>query len=157
VRDPTPEIRDLARRLLAQEVGARPGPLAWAEAAERACEKLRQRIALLVGPAGFHALLARALQLAGAEFPFLQGVRAELGAVGAQHAAPLLPLLPGLRDAVAGRDGAEAGAALGAVLAHFIWLLVTFIGADLGLRLVRDVWPEPLPGARGAGTEEAKQ
>mgnify|MGYP005870018033 CR=1 FL=1 len=148
MRRVSPEINDLARRLLAQEAAGRCSPPALAEATERACQKLRQRIALLLGQAGFHALLTRALQLAAAEAPFLQGVR-----VDGEAAGPL----PGLRESVAGRDRGEAAAGLAAVLASFIGLLTTFIGRNLGLRLVYEVWPELAPAPPGTGKEEAKE
>jgi hypothetical protein len=87
----------------------------------------------LIAAAGFHALLRRALSLASAEFVWLKGVRVEEGR-GCSFV--------GLRDAAEGRSVGEVGEAFGAIVANVLWLLVTFIGEDLTLRLVRDAWPE---------------
>jgi hypothetical protein len=48
----------------------------------------------------------------------------------------------GLRQAVDGREPAETEDALVAILANFLWLLVIFIGENLGLRKVHEVWPD---------------
>jgi len=50
---------------------------AWADAAGRVWQKLRQHLARSIGPAGFDALLRRALALAKTEFPSLQAIRTE--------------------------------------------------------------------------------
>ncbi len=138
--------RDLARWLLEEELSGRQGPYALAEAAERACQKLSGRVATLVTTTGYGALFARALFLTRADFPFLSSVQA--GAVPEN-------CFDGLRDGVSGVAGAELRDGLAAVLAGVIGLLATFIGDDLTVRLVRDVWPaapfdEAVPDKRRA-------
>ena len=142
----TPAQRDLAWWLLEQELGDAPEPATLADAAELACQKLCRRLARLVTVAGYQALLARALHLARGEFPFLEGVQA--GAIED-------PCLDGLRARLEGVDPATIRDALTAVLAGVIGLLVTFIGEDLALRLVRDVWPDAPFGEAGPRGEEA--
>lgn len=123
-------------------------PEALLDAAERACQKLCRRLARLVTVAGYQALLARALHLARAEFAFLDGVRA-----GATEDA----CFEGLRATMEGIEPAMLRAALTAVLAGVIGLLTTFIGGDLAVRLVRDVWPDaPFGGTSLRHAEEAQ-
>jgi hypothetical protein len=138
--------RDLARRLLAWELGDVQDPSALPDAAERACRKLCRHLAKLVTMAGSHALLARALHLAKVEFPFLEGV---------QSCPPPEVCLDGLRERVRGVEPALAQRGLAAILASLIGLLVTFIGEDLALRLVGDVWPDVPPAETDFGTQEA--
>ena len=139
--------RDLARRFLAEEIGHRQDPEALPAAGEQVFQKLCVRLAKLVTATGSHALLARALYLARAEFPFLAGVRA--GTVPDT-------CLDGLRESLQGVEPAQAGDGLVAVLTNMIGLLVTFIGEDLTLRLVRDVWPGAPSGQTSPGVEDAR-
>ena len=144
----TPAQRDLARWLLEEEMGDLREPEALLDAAERACQKLCQRLARLVTVVGYQALLARALHLARGEFPFLDGVRG-----GATEDA----CFDGLRAKTEGIDPAMLRAALTTVLARVIGLLITFIGDDLTLRLVRDVWPDaPFGGTSTRHAEDAQ-
>jgi hypothetical protein len=129
---PTPELRALARRLVALETGAAGETADITDAVAATCERLYAQLERLIAPAGFHALLRRALHLAGAEFVWLREVRVEEGR-GCS--------LTGLREAVRGEAVREAGEALVAVIANVLWLLVTFIGDDLTERLVRQAWP----------------
>jgi hypothetical protein len=128
-----PRLFDFARRLLrceAEKGDASAGP---AEAFDRACGALHDRLAPLISSSGFQALMGRALQLASRDFPFLAAVTV----------VPRLGCsLAGMPQAVQGRAPEEVTEALTAVLAQFIWLLVVFIGENLGLRKVREVWPE---------------
>lgn len=43
------------------------------------------------------------------------------------------------------------------MLARLIWLLATFIGDSLALRLVHDIWPEVPLGAAMPGEEETRR
>jgi hypothetical protein len=129
---PSPSMRTLARRLLAAEA-AHPGDEKGHEAV-RVCDKLSISLTRLAGVDGFTSLLRRALALARAEVPSLNRVTVKpdcsiegLEALAAQVAD----------------SGVEATAAL---TAHLLGLLVTFIGEPLTLRLVRDAWPDELPG-----------
>ena len=151
MRRAAPAAQDLARRLLAYEAGVSQRPEARVEAAPPAVDKLRFHLSKLIGPAGFQAFLDRSLGLARAEFPWLAEVQVEPDGA-----------LKGLREVVEGRDPAEAAAGVTAVLAHFLGLMVSFIGDPLTLRLMRAVWPELSlsdagSGEAGTGAEEARR
>lgn len=118
-------------------------------AAERVCQKLSLRVARLVTAEGSQALLARALHLAAAEAPFLQGVRA--GAV------PGLCLV-GVREQTGSATPDQVLNGLVAVVAHLVGLLTLFIGEPLSGNLIHDVWPDA-PGHIGevaSAPEEAQ-
>jgi hypothetical protein len=151
-------VRILAHWVLEQELQqerAADGHWAAADlaaAAERAARKLGEPLSRLVGVDGCQALLKRALHLARAEYPLLEGVQPVATPVGG---------LAGLGAAVQGADPLAARDALAAVLAHLAWLLVTFLGADLTVRTMREVWSGAnldeihLGGAAAAASEEA--
>ena len=98
------------------------------DVAERILKRLYQGLWKLIGPAGFDVLLARSLALARKSHPVLAGISV---APGGQ--------LRGLEDAARNPAALQDGAV--ALVALFIDLLVTLIGAELAMRLVRDVWP----------------
>jgi hypothetical protein len=139
--------RELAYWLLASELSDMSEPGALFDAAERVCGKLSRRMARLITADGYSAILARALHLAMAEFPFLDGVRAS----GATNAC-----LEGLRELAHTVDAPKIREAVVAVLAGTIALLGTFIGEDLALRLVRDIWPGAPFGGMDPGVLEAE-
>lgn len=147
MRGATPRLLAIARRLVEHEAGGRRDAAAVAEAAVRANQKLRQHLSKLVGPAGFHALVSRALVLARNDHPVLNGVTVDPdgGLVGMTAVA----MDPNWHD---GQTDA-----LYAVLANFLWLLVTFIGEDLALRLVQDLWPEVPLADQSFDPEEASR
>jgi len=120
----------LARWLVQREreVGARKNPDAEIDLAELVVGKLAPQVTVLVTAAGYRALLSRALRLAQADFPLLDGV--QVGTVGAYID------LPRVEDGGAGDDSVVA------LIGTLIGLLATFIGADLTDRLIRDAWPE---------------
>lgn len=122
---PSKSIRDLTRRLLALEAAGRAET--DPHEAETICEKLRAELTRFAGADGFFALMRRSLVLARAEVPALAGVQ-------------LRPdgCFVGFRAALDG-DASEAGAAL---TSNFLWLLVTFVGEPLALRLVSEAWPD---------------
>jgi hypothetical protein len=127
----SPAVRDLARRLLAHEAARAHAPDGRVEAAGRVLEELRVRLSKLMGVVGFSTLLSRAVALAKAEAPSLESVQVrtdgtleDFGPAGQDEA-------PGTR--------ASRGVVL---IAHLLELLVTFIGAPLTLRLLRDAFPE---------------
>ena len=91
-------------------------------------ETLRISLTRFAGADGFTSLLRRALALASAEAPALQGVK--VAADGR---------MVGFEEMVANSDANEAAVA---ITAHVLWLLVTFIGEPLTLRLVREAFPE---------------
>jgi hypothetical protein len=136
LRDAHVTDSDLAAWLIAQEIGIEVNPSGILAAAERVCQKLDPHLSRLVSPAGAQALLSRALFVARTEFPFLEGARA--GKVSESR-------LQGLTERIYDIDAVEAGKGLEAVLGILLDLLVGFIGEDLTVRLVREVWPD-LPG-----------
>ena len=144
----TPAQRELALWLLEEEMGPVRGSEALLDATEHACQKLGRRLARLVTVVGYQALLSRALHLARGEFPFLDGAQA-----GATEA----DCFDGLRATAGGIEPAILHAGLATVLANLIGLLMTFIGEDLALHLVRDVWPEaPYTGTSQWPAEETQ-
>jgi hypothetical protein len=141
----TPAHRELAHWLLTHEVNNGQEPVALADAAETICRKLTPRLARLVTFAGCQAILARALHLATTDFPFLNGVRPGL--------SPEI-CFDGLGERVQGMELAQAREGLAMLLASVLGLLATFIGDELTLRLVRDVWPDAHPGDTDAAAHE---
>jgi hypothetical protein len=142
-------ILDLVRRLLRQEAAESQDQEALIAAAERVSDKLCAHLSKRIGQEGFRTLLARALTLATVHFPQLSGVR--VGADGS---------LVGLREVLSQQtpdretwEDAVDGAA--ALLAHFLGLLITFIGEDLTLRILSTVWPE-LDWDNAAGGEKER-
>ena len=147
MRQVTPQFRELSRRLFAREAKKSPKPAALAEAMEASCRRLHGRLDPLIGAGGFRALLARALHLAKKEFPWLEAVEVE------EHPACTLK---GLREAAEGADALPVSEGFALVLANVIWLLVTFIGEDIALGLVREVWPGVEAGAAVSASKEGK-
>ena len=139
----SPEIQDLARRLLAFEAADDNSSAAGVDVAARVIEELRLRLIKLAGVDGFRSLLSRALTLAKPEVPSLNMVQVRAD------------------GSVEGFDGIEQGRRAGAatqagtvLVAHLLELLVTFIGAPLTLSLVRDKWPDASMDGTDLGTEE---
>jgi hypothetical protein len=114
---------------------ASPGldPLTVADAAERGCQKLLDRLARLITPSGCHALLARALYLAQADFTFLRGIESR---------AEADTYVEGLSQRVAGADPGQVHRGLAALLGTLIELVALFIGEYLTGRMLREVWPD---------------
>ncbi len=128
---PSSATRDLARRLLS---ASRNGSGADVHHAAVVTERLRALLTSLVGVEGCASLLRRALTLAGEEVPSLRSV--EVCKDGrfeecASIAAAVRPAEASPRD--------EAAVA---VAAHLLWLLITFIGEGVTMRLVRQTWPD---------------
>jgi hypothetical protein len=126
----TPRIRNLAERLMALEtrgnnLETKP-PVSF-----RPCEKLRPYLATLMGSGGFQALLLRALALAKSEVAWLHTVQVK--------ADGTLEAVDGLEGPVSQEEMTDGCIIL---LTELLGLLVAFIGEDLTLRMVRDVWPK---------------
>jgi len=124
-------MRDFAERLIGHETRKNKSSETKTPAACRVAEKLRPHLATLMGNLGFRALLSRALALANAEVPWLRAVH--VNADGS---------LEGLDELGAQVDPDEIFEGCVALLAQLLGLLVAFIGEDLTLRLVREVWPK---------------
>lgn len=128
-----PNTKEMARRLLEQEMKGRRDPEELEGAINRVCAELHRELVNLVGPGGVHALIGCAVHRAKRDFPFL---------------GPVAPVpdpggcLRRVRESVQGRTPSEAEASMVAVLAHFLGLLTSFLGEELGLHPVRKIWPE---------------
>lgn len=127
----TPLTRDIAERLIAFETGGAQASQIQTPPAFVVCDKLRPHLAMLMGKGGFSALFSRARALAEVEVPALRGlrVRADGSLVGCEETD----------TAAEDPDVAEGGVML---LAQLLGLLEAFIGRNLTLRMLRDVWPE---------------
>jgi hypothetical protein len=123
--------RELAERLIAFEAGQKESSDAIAPTAFPVAEKLRPHLTTFMGNAGFHALLMRALALAGAEMPWLREV--QLSPTGS------LTLPEELAEKGAGKTLLEGRVML---VAQLLGLMVAFIGEKLTLQLLLDVWPK---------------
>jgi hypothetical protein len=128
---PPTKTQDLARRILSYEAVEGKTSASTRSASVRAWEKLRESLCTLAGVAGYRSLLSRALTLAQADAPWLSAV--QVMADGS---------LQGL-DAPGSRiddDLVREGEVI--LLCQLLGLVLTFIGADLTVRLLRDVWPD---------------
>ena len=123
----------LARWLLTAEMRDAAGPEVLNDAVERVCQKLSRRLAAIITVVGYRALVGRALHLARADFPLLNMVRV---------ASTDDSCFEGLAQHLPDTDFDAMQDALTAVLASIITLLDTFIGEDLVLRLLGDIWPD---------------
>jgi len=145
----TPKMREFAERLIAHETKGNISSAANPPAAFHVCEKLRPRLVTLMGSGGYRALLSRALTLAKDEIPWLAAVRVK--ADGS---------LEGLDEFKAQVDPKEFAEDSVVLLAQLLGLLEAFIGENLTVRLVREVWPklsfnDPVSG-KGDKNEKAK-
>jgi len=147
MRPVPPPLTDFARRLFVHEAGEQQRTEDFVDAIERVCQALHTRLAPLVSTAGFNALVGRAVKLAAREYPFLMAI----GAITMPNCS-----FAGLRQAAEQHDPAEVADALVAILANFIWLLVLFIGENLGLRKVHEVWPDVPFRLPGSSSEKAQ-
>ncbi|MBC7912413.1 MAG: hypothetical protein H7Y30_18040 [Pyrinomonadaceae bacterium] len=144
----SPEIQELARRLIAVEAARDDSPDARVDvAAVRVGNVLRLRLIRLAGVDGFSSLLSRALTLAKMEVPSLNMVR-----VGADGSLEGFDGVEGDQETA----GAVGGQAAIVLISHLLQLLVTFIGKPLTLSLVRDAWPDvPMDGADSGGEDRS--
>jgi hypothetical protein len=108
---------------------------------------LRAHLAVFLGEQGFDALWRRATHLARQKFHTWEDAVDD-------EPSPALP--PGLCGILRG-DATEAHARLIAAFASFIALLFTFIGEDLGVRLIYQAWPDLPPDAADTPAEGATQ
>ena len=126
----TPSMRHFAKRLIIFETRQNPSVATKLRPAFTIPEKLRPHLVALMGNGGFEALLARALALAKTEVPWLRPVHVNAG--GAMQGLEEIPAQIGPDEFLEGRV---------VLLAQLLGLLVAFIGEDLTMRLLRDIWP----------------
>ncbi len=127
----TSKLKQFARRLLSLEMESSKPADVKNSAAFHVCEKLRVPLAKFMGTGGFRALLSRALALAGAEVLWLRTL--QIKADGSFEG------LDELEEKFKANAVAEGEVVL---VARLLELLITFIGPELTLRVVRDIWPE---------------
>jgi hypothetical protein len=120
----------MADLLIANEIATTKSSRTTIPAAFIVCGKLRSPLSVLLGNAGFGALLSRALALANREVSWLSSLHVDASGSLAGLAEP--------ESLVGPYNGFKGGVAL---LTQLLCLLVAFIGEDLTIRLVRDVWP----------------
>jgi hypothetical protein len=136
LRDARVTDSGLAGWLLTREAGPGADSQGLAAATERVLQKLGPRLSSLAAPSGSQALLSRALHVARAAFPFLEGVRAA--------AAPHM-CLQGLSEHIVDVDAAEVATGLQALLGVLLDLVVGLIGEDLTIGMARGAWPDLPP------------
>jgi hypothetical protein len=125
------QMQSFARRVLAYEPPGRKPSEAKTSEAIQVFDKLRPHLATLMGNGGFRALLSRALALANAEVSWLSAVHVKAdGSLG------------GLEELHAQLDPVDFFEGSVVLLAQLLELLVAFIGENLTVRLVREVWPK---------------
>jgi hypothetical protein len=127
----SPQIRNFAKRLIDCEAQGNKSAKTQTPDVFNVGEKLRPQLATLMGNAGFRALLSRALALASAEVLWLRELHVKSdGALG------------GLEENHAHQSPDARLAGRVEMLAQLLGLLEAFIGENLTLRLVREVWPK---------------
>ena len=127
----TVTMRRFAESVIALEKRANRSSGATLPAAFYVCGKLRPHLANLMGGTGFAALLSRVLAVASADVPWLRGLQVKADGT-----------LDGWAEIEAQVDpemGAEGSVVL---VAQLLALLAAFIGENLVLRMLHDVWPE---------------
>ena len=146
----TSEIRDFAERLIAYEAKANLSSGAKRPAAFLVFEKLCLQLTALMGSVGFRAMLSRALALARTEVPRLRTVSVRDDG-----------FFEGMDELEAQAGPKQAAEVNVILLTSFLGLLVTFIGENLTLRLVRQIWPKlplgDLDFSNGVQDEDPKQ
>jgi hypothetical protein len=128
-------MRRFARSLIECETKGNKASATVTAAAFPVPEKLREPLTALMGNGGFRALLSRAIALATEEVRWLRALSVK--ADGA---------LEGVEALHARIDPAEFLEGRVELLAQLLGLLVAFIGPNLTFRLVREIWPQFLPG-----------
>ncbi len=143
---PLPPLSEqLARRLLRAAAGESSSPEDLAVPATVTYVRLRTRLAVFLGDQGFAALWWRAIALARRAFPAWED--------NAADETSSLP--PGLHSALHSGSATETYACLLATFTNFLALLFTFIGEDLGTRLIYKAWPDLPPDAADLPAEGA--
>lgn len=136
-------MQNLARWLLDFEASAVDIPGEKSKEIFAVCDKLRRKLSVLTGPAGFRALFSRSLTLAQADVPWLEAARIrEDGSLEVVRAEEWP------------QDKEEVTKGETALVAQLLELLASFIGESLTLVLVREIWPQAPYKGRDVGTEE---
>ncbi len=136
----TPE--EVTHWLLRHAVEGDESPAAFVATAEAVHTRLRSGLSVFVGQSSFDAIWARAM------------VQVARSAAGGPGEDALMLRASGWSDALSGRTVDELRSVVATAFTSFIGLLFTFVGAELGFRLLYQVWSElphaqraPAPGA----------
>jgi hypothetical protein len=119
-------------RLLVHEARGDESPEALASAAERLCLRLSHHSGKVLGVDTFYALLARSLAIAKRDFPFLGTVTVERSQAS----------LKGLHESLREQAASQASDAIVAVVATFLALVAAFIGEEVSLSVLVEIWAE---------------
>lgn len=132
---PAPE--ELANWLLHHASEGGQSPADFVVVSESAYGRLRAELSIFFGQAGFDALWSRAMALlehsVGTESVGVDTIRLRTS---------------GWSDALNGRPQEQQHSAVVAAFTSFISLLFTFVGAEIGSRLLHQAWPELLQAQR---------
>jgi hypothetical protein len=123
----SPTAQEMAERIFAEMAGD-AGDSGGLAALTGVYERLGQMMSVVVGDAGYRAILSRSLRKAAAAHP---------GVVLSESDAPFKPVLTRLQT----EDPAAIRTAAIAIMTNFIELLGTLIGAELTLTLLDREWP----------------
>jgi hypothetical protein len=124
-------MRAFAERLIADEAKGNKSFGKTGPTAPQIFEKLRPHLATLRGTTGFRGLISRALMLAAGEIPWLS--KLQVTADGT---------VEGFDGIDAWADAAKVAEGNVVLVAQLLGLLVAFIGEQLSLQIVREVWPK---------------
>ena len=137
MRFATARLRRVAMLLLAHEAGGQPATSeTLAAAAGRVLDRLSQRLAEVIGPAGVQAIVLRAVKLRKSEYAFLD--ERIVPRQGGESLAE--PLRECLRDQAP--DVIQEVSVI--LFATFTGLLATVIGDRLTWSLLQQIWPDTL-------------
>jgi hypothetical protein len=127
----TPKMRKLAERLIVEEAKLHKPGDAKAKETFAVSARLRPQLTVLMGAAGYRAVVSRAMTLASAELKWLGEVRVDPDGS-----------LQGLEELAAKFPAGAVAQGRVTQLAHLLELLVSFIGEGLTTRLVRELYPK---------------
>jgi hypothetical protein len=125
------QMRKFAERLIAEEAKNLPPGDPQPVPTFAVAARLRPQLVMLMGTAGYRALVSRALVLAAEEVKWLNHVRVNNDGA-----------LEGMEEVAARLSPDEAAKGRVSQLAHLLELLVSFIGEALTVSLVREVYPK---------------
>jgi hypothetical protein len=142
-----PEMRDLARSLLAYEAVAGKSSEPVEAVALRVYEKLRTSLGAFAGVAGFQSVASRALALARLEAPSLSA--AHVSAAGSLQGLGEFENRTDIDTDRAGKYLAGEGEII--LIARLLGLLLIFLGETLTFSLLLNAWPGAAFDNRNSG------
>jgi hypothetical protein len=128
---PPPPIRHLAKQILAYEYEANSSSVPPSHLEFRVIEKLSFYFVALMGSYAYQVVLSRALATATEEVPWLIKISVNQDGILEGWSALEKSMAP---------DVLFEGRVV--LLAQLLELLITFVGATMTLRMLRDVWPK---------------